>query len=285
MGVSLQLGGRRQLRICVSGVGTGIANGSGCPFWWVARLKKMNSDEYENMARVESAHWYYSGKREIVRRWIQRVNPVRADELLLDCGAGSGLFASEMAEHCKVMVLDTHAESLQMLRQRFEEAQVLTLVDDAIPLEAASVDYVTALDVLEHTPDDRAVVDGFARVLRPGGLAVVTVPAGMALWSDWDEVLHHYRRYSMPGLSALFDNDDWRIEEVNYTNVLVYPLVWLARQWRARKAADAQAKRAEHAMLPGLINRVLRWQFVSFALSAIPMPFGVSIVLVARRRE
>ena len=244
----------------------------------------MNSDEYENMARVESDHWYYNGKREIVRRWIQRVRKVSESDTLLDCGAGSGLFASEMAKHCRVNVLDTHEESLQMLRQRFRPGQVLTLVDDAIPLPPATVEYVTALDVLEHTPDDQAVVDGFARVLRPGGLAVVTVPASMALWSDWDEVLHHYRRYSVPSLVALFDNDDWRIEAVNYTNVLVYPLVWLARHWRARKTTDPEAKRAEHAMLPGWINRLLRFQFVSLALSSIPMPFGVSVVLVARRR-
>jgi len=244
----------------------------------------MNSDEYENMARVESTHWYYSGKREIVRRWIQRVKQVRADETLLDCGAGSGLFANEMAAHCHVKVLDTHEESLQMLRKRFEADQVLTLVDDEIPLAEASVDYVTALDVLEHTPDDRAVVEGFARVLRPGGVAVVTVPAGMALWSDWDEILHHYRRYSVPELSALFGSEDWRIEAVNYTNVLVYPVVWLTRRWRAQKSPDPQAKRAEHVMLPGWINWLLRFQFVSLALSSIPMPFGVSIVLVARRR-
>lgn len=244
----------------------------------------MNSEEYENMARVESAHWYYSGKRAIVRRWIRRVGTVRPNETLLDCGAGSGLFASEMAEHCRVMVLDTHEESLKMLRTRFKPEQVLTLVDDQIPLPDGSIDYVTALDVLEHTPDDRAVVNGFARVVRPGGLAVVTVPASMALWSDWDEVLHHYRRYSVPELSALFDNDDWRIEEVNYTNVLVYPVVWLARHWRSIKPPAPGAKRAEHAMLPGWINWLLRCQFVGLARSSIPMPFGVSIVLVARRR-
>jgi ubiquinone/menaquinone biosynthesis C-methylase UbiE len=244
----------------------------------------MNSKEYENMARVESAHWYYRGKRELVRRWIQRVRTVQPDEVLLDCGAGSGLFAREMAQHCEVTVLDTHEESLQMLREKFRPDQVLTLVDDAIPLPAASVDYVTALDVLEHTPNDQAVVDGFARVVRPHGLAVITVPADMALWSDWDEVLHHYRRYSVAGLSKLFDNPDWQIVAVNYTNVLVYPVVWLARRWRGRKSTDPDAKRAEHAMPPAWLNALLRIQFVSLAMSAIPLPFGVSIVLVARRR-
>ena len=247
----------------------------------------MNPDEYLHLARLEANHWYYAGKREFVRRWIQRVQPIRPSAMLVDCGAGSGLFAQEMSAHCQVTVLDTHEESLVMLREKFRPEQVLTLEEGEIPLSAASVDYVTALDVLEHTPDDQAVVDGFARVLKPGGLAVVTVPADMALWSDWDEVLHHYRRYTVADLSALFDNEDWRIETVNYTNTLVYPLVWLARRWRSGRAdrsRDPSGNRAEHAMLPAWINRVLRFVFVRQALSSISMPFGVSIVLVARRR-
>ena len=242
----------------------------------------MNPDEYLHLARLEANHWYYAGKRELVRRWIQRVQPAQPPAILLDCGARSGYFAQEMSAHCQVKVLDTHEESLFMLREKFQPEQVLTLEGGEIPLPAASLDYVTALDVLEHTPDDQA------RVLKPGGLAVVTVPADMALWSDWDEVLHHYRRYSVAGLSALFDNDDWRLEAVNYTNAFVYPLVWMARRWRSRRSSsslESSGKRAEHAMLPGWINRLLRFQFVHQALSSIPMPFGVSIVLVARRRR
>lgn len=241
----------------------------------------MNANEYTNMERLEDQHWYYAGKREIAREWLRRAGPPGAGDLLLDCGAGTGRFAQEMAASCRVLVLDDHEESLRMLRVKFRPEQVISLAGDRVPLPDASLDYVTALDVLEHTPDDRAVVAGFERLLKPGGVALVTVPAGMELWGDWDVGLHHYRRYSKAGLRALFPADQWELLHVNYTNVAVYPAVWLVRKWRGLFPSN---RRFEDNIPPRGLNRLLRALFVRMAFSRVPYPVGVSLLLVARRR-
>ena len=241
----------------------------------------MNAAEYANLDRMEATHWYYAGKRVIVRHWLEQAGPPRPEQLLLDCGAGTGRFAQEMEPFCRVMVLDDHAEALQMLRARFRADQILSLAGDQVPLPAGSLDYVTALDVLEHTPDDRAVVAGFARLLKPGGVALVTVPASMALWSDWDVALHHYRRYSRPQLRALFPAAEWELLHVNYTNVVVFPVVWVIRKWRKFFPSSARGEDVEPA--PWL-NRLLQRVFVGLARWRTPLPFGVSLILVARRR-
>ncbi len=241
----------------------------------------MNAAEYANMDRMEATHWYYAGKRVIAREWLNRAGPPRPDQLLLDCGAGTGRFAKEMEAQCRVMVLDDHEESLRILRGKFRADQILSLAGDQVPLPAGSLDYVTALDVLEHTPDDRAVVAGFARLLKPGGVALVTVPASMALWSDWDVSLHHYRRYSRPQLTALFPPGEWDLLHVNYTNVAVYPAVWAVRKWRRVFPART---RTEDREPPGWINAGLQRLFVGPAMWRLPLPIGVSLVLVARRR-
>ncbi len=247
----------------------------------------MNTEEYQNLERVEQTHWYYAGKRELVRGWIQRARPPRPDDVLLDCGAGTGLFAKEMEPLCRVFVLDDHEEALRILRRRFRPGQILSLSGDQVPLPDGSLDYVTALDVLEHVPDDAAVVRGFHRLLRPGGLAVITVPAGMALWSDWDEALHHYRRYSRPQLCALFLAEHWELVHVNYTNMVAYPVVWLVRKWRrwTTRSGAPPGPRTEDRELEPWLNRLLQRVFVSAGRIRMPLPFGVSLLLVARRRN
>jgi SAM-dependent methyltransferase len=247
----------------------------------------MDAAEYDNLERVERVHWYYAGKRRLVREWLERIRPPVATDRLLDCGAGTGLFAQEMAACCEVFVLDDHEESIRRLRTRFPADRILPLAGDAIPLPAQSLDYVTALDVLEHVPDDRAVVAEFARVLRPGGIAAVTVPASRALWSEWDVVLHHHRRYDRAQLRALFPDGAWELVHVNYTNVVVYPAVWLIRRWRElrrRLGLGYPAARTEDRLPPRWLNGLLRASFTGLARSRLPFPFGVSLVLVARRR-
>lgn len=247
----------------------------------------MDAAEYANLERVERDHWYYSGKRRMVWAWIERTRPPEETDTLLDCGAGTGIFAKEMEAHCRVLVLDDHEEALRILRTRFRSEQILSLAGDAVPLPDGSLEYVTALDVLEHVPDDRAVVQGFHRLLKPGGLAVVTVPASMALWSDWDVGLHHFRRYDRAQLKALFPTESWELVYVNYTNVVVYPAVWLVRKWRAwfpEKTAAVAEGRTEDRIPPGWLNGILRAMFVSLAQWRLPFPFGVSLILVARRR-
>jgi len=244
----------------------------------------MNADEYSNLGRVEREHWYYAGKRELVRRWIGRTAGISRESLLLDCGAGTGLFAALMRADCRVRVLDDHAESLAILRTRFGPDEIVEGSATKIPLPAASVDCVTALDVLEHIADDRGAVGEIRRVLRPGGHVVVTVPAMMALWSDWDVALHHHRRYARQELQALFPSGDWEILHLNYTNVAVFPAVWLVRRWQ-RWRHPGTSGRAEDMVPPAWLNRLLQTVFVQLGLvRGIRFPFGVSLLLVARKR-
>ncbi len=247
----------------------------------------MNPDEYTNLAEVERRHWYYAGKRQIVRYWIQRLHPLKPDDLLADCGAGTGRFAAEMAGFCRVLAIDDFEESLVIARRNLGADRVRKGSCVQLPLEEASVDVLTALDVIEHVEDDRAALSGFARALRPGGLAVITAPALMMLWSDWDVALRHYRRYCRRSLIEAIPQSLFEVACCQYVNVAALPLVLAARKFRALKGrlGFKTQHRSEDAIPPAPLNALLRWSFVSLACqNAIRFPAGVGLLAVLRRK-
>ena len=246
----------------------------------------MNDPEYANLEMVERSHWYYAGKRDIVRHWINRCRPLGLSDTLLDYGAGTGLFASEWLGQCQVRVFDSYPQSQEILRRRFPAGCVLTEIDMASTALDGKVACVTALDVLEHLADDARAVREFHRVLEPGGIAVITVPADMRLWSDWDESLLHFRRYDRSGLIALFDSSDWQLILCRYKNVVAYPAIYVMRRWRkVGQMGLGERRRVEDQIPPLWLNTLLRLTYVVPAKAArLRPPFGVSLLLVARRR-
>lgn len=241
----------------------------------------MNAEEYLKLDQLEKEHWFYAGKREIVRYWIYKMQPPRPDSVLVDCGAGTGQFAAEMSAFCRVLAVDDHDESLAIAASKLGSSSVTRGSATALPLLDKSTDYLTALDVLEHVADDKGAMQEFARVLKPGGILIITVPALPALWSDWDVSLHHFRRYGRKGWLELIDHADFTVEHWNFVNVLALPLVYLSRKFRAIVPTQ---HRAEDSIPPGWLNALLKKSFTSLACQErIHFPTGVGLLGVLRR--
>lgn len=247
----------------------------------------MDPKEYANLAEVERRHWFYVGKRQIVRYWIRHIRPLRPNELLVDCGAGTGTFASEMAGLAQVLAVDDHEESLALAREKLGAERVLRGSCMDLPLSAQSVDVLTALDVIEHVGDDHQALVEFARVTRVGGLVVITVPALRLLWSDWDVALQHLRRYTRRSLLDVIPIDRFDVVSCHYINVAAFLPVLLVRKWRAFKQWRGTAidSRSEDAIPAPWLNTLLRWSFVGLACQSwIRFPVGVGLIAVLRRR-
>jgi SAM-dependent methyltransferase len=247
----------------------------------------MNPEEYRKLSEVERLHWFYRTKRQIARYWLLKSYPVRRDSILADCGAGTGLFALEMSSICNVIAIDSQEDALRLAEQNLGKDNVRQGSCVALPLDDSSIDCITALDVLEHVEEDRLAVREFARVLKPGGVAVVTVPALQSLWSDWDVALHHHRRYCHATLLNLFDLTSFRVTHWNYINVLALPAVFATRTLRVRFRATAKKRctdRLEDKMLPRWLDASLSIAFKALACQNwIRFPAGVGLLAIAKR--
>lgn len=246
----------------------------------------MNPEEYARLEEVEGSHWFYAGKRRIVFDCLRRLGALQRDRLLVDCGAGTGRFAQEASSACTAIAVDDHDESLAIARKNLGADAVRRGSCTSLPFEDASADIVTALDVIEHIENDRLAAAEMFRILKPGGVIVITVPAFPALWSDWDVALHHFRRYRRPGLRTLLAGAGFEVLRCDYINVLAFPAVWALRKWRTwfPSPPDSGGRRAEERTPPAWLNRLLLATFVLPAVqTVVSFPFGVGLLAVARR--
>src|SRR6185436_1739843 len=166
--------------------------------------------EFQAMVACEERHWWYRGRRSIVRAELDRL-PHRPSLRVLDAGCGSGRMMSELAKDGFVSGLDLSPQAVALARSRRHPSVTLGRVE-RMPYADHSFDVVTCLDVLEHTPDDGRSLAELRRVTRTGGHLVLTVPAYGFLWSNHDVVNGHYRRYTRSSLRAAAEAAGWEVE-------------------------------------------------------------------------
>ncbi len=244
----------------------------------------MNPAEYERLERIDRQHWFYSGKRAIVRYWLERYASLAPGDLLVDAGAGTGVWLEEMALRCRVLGIDDHEESLRLARPRARGALgLLQARVDALPLASGCARVVTALDVLEHLPDDRAALRELLRILHPAGVLALTVPALSWLWSDWDVALRHYRRYHRRQLLALVRQAGGEVLFCRAFNFAALPAIALIRGLRRLRPPRSERLRMEDRLPPAWVNRSLYQLLVRPACWPRFDPvWGVSLLVLVR---
>lgn len=239
----------------------------------------MNTAEFDRMFELEESHWWYRGRRALVRAALDRWAPPRRPLQILDLACATGGSMRFLGDYGTVRGIDISEETIRLCRRR----GVATIVrGDALklPFRGERFDVVLALDAFEHFEDDRAAMAEVYRVLRPGGLLVATVPAFMLLWSPHDEAYHHFRRYRKAQLRARLEDAGFHTERVSYSSMALFLPVLGLRRLRALRPRPVEEATSDFAVpmpwplepLAALITRA------ETALEKrVDLPFGVSL--------
>ena len=186
---------------------------------------------------VEDDHWWYRGRRRIIRAELDRL-PLPRPADVLDAGCGSGRTLLELVDYGRVSGIELDPDVAAVARDRGLGEIVQGRLEE-LPWADESFDLITCLDVIEHTPDDRETLASLLSVCRPGGFLLVTVPAHQFLWSAHDVYNHHYRRYSRRTLRGTAVSAGWSVARMSaFNSVLFAPAaaVRLARRGAAGAA-------------------------------------------------
>ena len=242
----------------------------------------MQPEQIVEMYALEESHWWFWGKRLLMRRLLaDRLQ--RSGLRILDIGCGAGANALELSEYGSVTASDRSLDALAFVRSRGVQ-RVVAAAAPNLPFAAASFDIVTAYDIVEHVEDDVGFVAELARVLVPGGALAIHVPAWPFLWSRHDEVLEHKRRYTRRGLRQLLSGGDLCLETLSWTNCSIFAPT-AALRWTRRVLGQTDGG-ADLGVVPAPINAALRGVYrVEAALAATTgLPIGVSLAAIATRR-
>jgi len=180
--------------------------------------------------------------------------------------------------------VDVDADAIDFCR-----ARGLTHVSQAsaekLPFDDVNFDLVTALDVVEHTDDDLAVLLEMKRVLRPGGRLLLTVPAFKFLWGRQDEINLHRRRYTAREMRARLQSAGFEVLRLSYLNAFLFPAVASVRLVRhiLPRPTTLESDFAFPAPRPlnGLLGGVFGLE--RFILKRFDLPFGVSIIALGQK--
>lgn len=241
----------------------------------------MRRDVYLRMRELEERHWWFVARRRIVRAFIGRYVSLPPGAAILDAGCGTGGNLPMLARLGTVIGLEPDATALALARSRPGAVEVRAggLPDD-LPFDPESFDLIVLLDVLEHVEDDRASLLNLARVLKPGGHLVMTVPAFPFLWSGHDDAHQHRRRYRRRGLVDKLTAAGLRPRCVTYYNSLLFPLI------AAMRLLKRAGQPGDDLWMPSrIVNSVLGAVLgvERIAVGRLPLPAGVSLIACARK--
>lgn len=243
----------------------------------------METTEYQRMAAVEEAHWWYVGLHDLVIG-LARSEAARFSRPLdiLDAGCGTGRLCQLLQRLGRVTGCDIHPLALAATENRGIPTLKRDLGADDLGVE--QYDLITCIDVLYHraVPDETAALLNLHRALRAGGLLILHLPAFEMLRGAHDLAVHGRRRYRRPHLIRLLESSGFTVEFASYRLFLLFlpALIW--RCW-----TRLFPPRSDLVSMP-LINRpFLRGLKTENRLLRLPLslPLGTSVFALARKQR
>jgi 2-polyprenyl-3-methyl-5-hydroxy-6-metoxy-1,4-benzoquinol methylase len=237
---------------------------------------------YRLFFQVQQKHWWFVTRKKIVLAAIDSYVDKNIKLKILDIGCGSGVMLTALEKLGQTFGMDMSDEAISFSKEIFNGKVEKGFLPDQLPYEPDFFNLITALDVIEHIDQDVESLQVIYSLLNSEGKAIITVPAYLFLWSKFDDLNEHKRRYTLTELRTKLIIAGFTIEKISYYNTLLFPIVFLVRLLNNILQRDG----ASDIDIPNsFLNYILEKVF-SLEISIlrwINLPFGVSILAVVRK--
>lgn len=211
----------------------------------------MDLKEQEAIGDQIDSHWYYTSKAQMMADHIRRLTGGVSVKRVMDVGAGAGWFSRWMLREGLAETAVCVDPGYDRDWQELEAGR--PLIFQRMP-DGQGADLVLMMDVLEHVPDDAALLSSYLDVVAPGTPIFITVPAFQFLWSGHDVYLEHYRRYTLSRLKQTIGNAGAQADVMHYYFGAIFPAAAAVRLARRGN----QATQSDMGAVPGPVNAALK---------------------------
>ncbi len=253
----------------------------------------MQSAQFALHAKIEESHWWFVARRRIMRTLVHEVMPPDKATTIVDVGCGTGANIASLADEYNCVGIDTSTEAIGFAAERFPKVRYLSgWAPGDLGDVAGGAKLFLLMDVLEHVPDDFAMLSELLAAASEGTYFLMTVPAGMHLWSQHDESFGHYRRYTQERFAQVWAGLPVETLLLSYFNTRLYPLVRGVRAISRLRGRAGGQDGTDLALPSRPVNSALERIFAGESKRLVRLlkgqrsrgyPFGVSLVAILRR--
>jgi SAM-dependent methyltransferase len=241
----------------------------------------MDPAHLQELARLEESYWWHVAKRSLACGLISKY--AQPDDLIVEGGVGAAANLRHLQDQgFRVHGLDLLPEAIDQCARRGIQNATLHDLCQRWPVAPQSARVVLLLDVLEHLPQPVEALKHAAATLQEQGKLILTVPAWPSLYSDWDQRLGHFRRYSSRELRRHLDAAGLELQWHSAWNAFTLPVAICLRSWRRYFPKDGPAEFPRvSAWMNRLLLRMAAWERAWMQVGRIPT--GLSLVAVASK--
>lgn len=273
-GAAFEVGGESRRVLAYGGQSEGWSND-------LAMLQDESGGQHfmENATRTQAINQ--------LRRHLPPGRPV-----IMEVGCSGGYFIRLLAAtfpEAVVVGADYPLAFITRLAETLDDIPLIQFDLTDCPLPDNTFNAVVLLQVIEHIEDHEAAIRQLYRILKPGGVVLLEVPAGRRLYDAFDEYVGHFRRYDMGELTALVRGAGFEVLSRSHLGFLLYPAFWATKRLNQIRAPKTAGERREMvrgliktSMRPGRIGGVLM-KIEEWLRQRVYLPVGMRCLMTARK--
>lgn len=195
----------------------------------IEKSNVFSPDGHNELVKLEEQCFWFRGRNKILKFAFNHYFSLAYSFFEVGCGTGYVLSAiSSLKQDFCLAGGDLFFTGLKLAKERVPQAEFIQIDAGLIPYKE-EFDVVGAFDVLEHIEDDQAVLGEIFKAVKPGGGVMITVPQHQWLWSKFDEMGCHKRRYSRSELKKKVEIAGFKILRLTSFVSFLLPLMILSR--------------------------------------------------------